>query len=221
VVCVSEGLQPADALVPAQVARELAELRAENARLLRLLKLTQREAAPPGPAQAGFFEAPPGPVHAGSPAEAKVALFSALFAARTDIYAVRWENARAGRAGWLPAVRGGWRKGVPHAERDYLPLTAEVLAAHLSGQAHIGLYPLLDGDRCWWLAADFDGPAALLDALNYIKAAWALNVPAGLEISRSGTGAHTWISSLRPFRRKRRGGWAPGCCGRRWRYAAR
>ncbi len=36
-VCVSEGLQPADALVPAQVVRELAELRAENARLLRLL----------------------------------------------------------------------------------------------------------------------------------------------------------------------------------------
>ena len=147
-VCVSEGLRPADALVPAQVVRELAELRAENARLLRLLKLTRREAAAPGPAQAGFFEAPPGPVHAGSPAEAKVALFGAMFAARTDIYAVRWENARAGRAGWLPAVRGGWRKGVPHAERDYLPLTAEVLAAHLSGQAHIGLYPLLDGDRC-------------------------------------------------------------------------
>jgi len=41
-----------------------------------------------------------------------------------------------------------------------------VLAAHLSGKAQIGLYPLLDGDRCWWLAADFDGPAAVLDAIN-------------------------------------------------------
>jgi len=193
VVCVSEGLRPVGEMVPAQVAKELAELRAENARLLRLLELTPREAAPPGPAQAGLFEAPPGPVHAGSPAEAKVALFGALFAARTDIYAARWENARTGRAGWLPAVRGSWRKGVPHAERDYLPLTAEVLTAHLSGEAHIGLYPLLDGDRCWWLAADFDGPAALLDALNYTKAARALNVPSGLEISQSGTGAHTWI----------------------------
>jgi hypothetical protein len=190
-------LRPAD-LVPAQVARELAELRAENARLLRLLTLTRAEAAPPGPAQAGFFEAPPGPVHRRSPAEAKVAFFGALFAARADIYAVRWENARTGSAGWLPAVRGGWRKGVPHAEREYLPLTAEVLAAHLSGQVHIGLYPLLDGYRCWWLAADFDGPAALLDALNYVKAAWALSVPAGLEISRSGTGAHVWIFFARP-----------------------
>jgi hypothetical protein len=35
-------------MVPAQVAKELAELRAENARLLRLLELTSREAAPPG-----------------------------------------------------------------------------------------------------------------------------------------------------------------------------
>jgi superfamily II DNA or RNA helicase len=172
---------------------ELASLRAENARLLRLLKLTRREAAPPGPAQAGFFEAPPGAVHAGSPPEVKVAFFGALFAARTDLYAVRWDNVRTGQRGWLPAVRGGWRKGVPHAERDYLPLTAGVLSAHLSGQLHLGLYPLLDGDRCWWLAADFDGSAAMLDALNYIKAARTLSVPVGLEVSRSGTGAHTWI----------------------------
>src|SRR5260370_41338602 len=93
----------------------------------------------------------------------------------------------------LPAVGGGWRKGVPQAERDYLPLTAGVLSAHLSGQMHLGLYPLLDGGRCWWLAADFDGSAAMLDALNYIKAARALSVPAGLEVSQSGTGAHAWI----------------------------
>jgi hypothetical protein len=57
-----------------------------------------------------------------------VALFGALFAARTDIYAVRWENTRTGRAGWLPAVRGGWRKGVPHAEREYLPGSATISA---------------------------------------------------------------------------------------------
>jgi hypothetical protein len=55
------------------VARELAELRAENARLLRLLKLTRTEAAPPGPAQSGLFDAPPGPVHADSPVQANVA----------------------------------------------------------------------------------------------------------------------------------------------------
>ena len=177
---------------------ELARLRAENARLLRLLELTPAQAAPAGPAQTGFFEAPPGPVHAGSPPAVKVAFFGALFAARTNVYAVRWENARAGKAGWLPAVRGGWRKSVPHADRVYLPLTAEVVTGHLSGELHLGLYPLLDGDRCWWVAADFDGPAAMLDALAYLKAARSLGVPAGLEVSRSGMGAHVWVFFTAP-----------------------
>ena len=177
----------------ASMRAEVARLRAENARLLRLLELSPREAGPPGPTQMGIFAAEPGPVNAGSAPAAKVAFFAALFAARTDIHALRWENNRTGKAGWLPAVRGGWRKGVRHEDRDYLPLTAEVITAHLSGEIHLGLYPLLDGDRCWWLAADFDGPAAMLDALAYLKAARAADVPATLEVSRSGVGAHAWL----------------------------
>ncbi len=100
--------------IPAAVAEELARLRAENARLMRMLKLSPRQAEPPDPAQAGFFEAPPGPVHKESPNDAKVAFFRALFAARADIYATRIENSRSGWKGWLPAVRGGWQRGIPH-----------------------------------------------------------------------------------------------------------
>lgn len=174
------------------------QLRAENARLLRLLELTPKQAAPPGPAQTGFFEAHPGPVDRHSAPETKVEFFAALFAARTDIYATRWENARAGKAGWLPAVRGGWRKGVRHDDRDYLPLTKDVLRAHLTGETHVGLYPLLDGDRCWWLAADFDGQTAMLDALAYLKAARTWSLPTALEVSRSGVGAHTWVFFTAP-----------------------
>ena len=150
--------------IPVAVAGELARLRAENARLLKMLELSPRQAAPPGPAQAGFFDAPPGPVHKDSLNDAKVAFFRALFAARTDIYATRIENSRSGWKGWLPAVRGGWQRGIPHEKRDYLPLTADVLAGHLKGDAHVGVYPLLDGDRCWWLTADFDGQDALTEA---------------------------------------------------------
>ena len=148
--------------IPTAVAAELARLRAENARLLELLKLTPRQAAPPGPAQASSFEAPPGLVHHRSAEDDKVAFFGALFAARTDVYAIRFDNHRTGKSGWVPAVRGGWQKGVRHEDRAYLPLTPGVLAAHLKGEVHIGLYPLLDGDKCWWLAADFDGPEAML-----------------------------------------------------------
>ena len=119
---------------------ELADLRAlvgrlrtENARLLRLLDLTPAQARPPEPAQAAIFESAPGGVHAGSPPVTKVAFYAALFAARLDAYAVRWDNALLGKGGWMPAVRGGWRRTVPADQRVYLPLTPQVLTEHLSG----------------------------------------------------------------------------------------
>jgi hypothetical protein len=70
-------------------------LRAENARLLRLLKLTQAQAAPPETRTGRVLRGATGAGPCGSPAAAKVALFGALFAARTDVHAVRWENARS------------------------------------------------------------------------------------------------------------------------------
>jgi superfamily II DNA or RNA helicase len=180
------------------VEAELARLRAENIRLRNLLRMTPEQAAPAAPGQAAFFEAPPGMVHNRSPEVAKVAFFGALFAARTDIYATRWDNPHTGKHGWIPAVRGMWRKGVRHEDRGYLPLTAKVIESHLRGEVHVGLYPLLDGDRCWWLAADFDKDEALFDAFMYVKAGRALQVPVALEVSRSGTGAHAWVFFTSP-----------------------
>jgi hypothetical protein len=182
----------------AGLRHEVARLRAENTRLLRLLELTPRQARSPGPAQTAIFDAAPGAVDVDSSPAAKVAFYAALFGARTDVYALRWDNARTGRSGWMPAVRGRWRKGLPAAEREYLPLTGEVLTAHLSGEIEIGLYPMLDGDRCRWLAADFDGPVAMLDALAYLKAARAADAPVALEVSRSGVGAHAWLFFTSP-----------------------
>lgn len=181
-----------------QLEREITGLRQENARLKRLLKLTDPEAAPAKGSQAAWFDQTPGPVDAGSQPARKVAFYAALFGARADVYAVRWENARYGKSGWVPAVEGGWRKGTKPSEQRYLPLTSEVLARHLTGAHHIGLYPMLPRDQTCWLAADFDGQAAMLDALAYLKAARAIGVPAALEISRSGVGAHVWIFFTEP-----------------------
>ncbi|MBB5786048.1 TOTE conflict system archaeo-eukaryotic primase domain-containing protein [Jiangella mangrovi] len=128
-----------------------------------------------------------------SSSRAKVEFYATLFGARRDVYAVRWENARTGQAGWMPAVEGGWRKGRPASDIRYLSLTPEVLTAHLTGDVHIGLYPMLPGDQTCWLTADFDGQAAMLDALAYLKAARAVGAPAALEVSRSGIGAHVWV----------------------------
>lgn len=177
-----------DASIAVDLQTEVERLRAENARLRRLLELRPGEARPPGPAQTGIFEVAPGAVRNRSSEASKIAFYRALFASRTDVYAVRWENARTGKSGWMPA---GWRRGATRG--DYMPLSDEVVRRHLSGKLEIGLYPLLDGDRCHWLAADFDGRAAMLDALAYLKAARAAQIAAALEVSRSGAGAHVWI----------------------------
>jgi hypothetical protein len=140
---------------------ELESLRAENARLRRLLDLTPEQARLPRPAQTGLFLDRPGPVTGSSSGPDKVRFFRTLFMSRTDVYAIRWENARTGRSGWSPAVEGGWRKWT---KRPYLRLTDQVVEAHLTGDVHLGLYPLLTGDVCHWLAADFDGPSAMLDS---------------------------------------------------------
>ncbi|WP_051809213.1 TOTE conflict system archaeo-eukaryotic primase domain-containing protein [Actinoplanes subtropicus] len=166
----------------------LERARAENVRLSRLLELRGQNTAPP-PEQLAAAR----PVTMASPVDDKLRLYGDLFRARTDVDAVRWENARTGASGWMRAVAGGWRKGLDRRAVSYLPLTADVLAAHLRGDVFVGLYPLLTTNNCHFLAADFDGPAAMLDALAYGKAARAAGVPAAVEISQSGRGAHVWV----------------------------
>nr|WP_241825718.1 helix-hairpin-helix domain-containing protein [Micromonospora sp. CB01531] len=51
---------------------------------------------------------------------------------------------------------------------------------------------MLTDNACHFPVADFDGPAAMLDALTYPKAACGSSVPAALELPQSGRGAHVW-----------------------------
>ncbi len=177
----------------AELRSKIAELASENARLRRLLQITSAEARQAPGSQTAWFDHSPGPVNRESSPADKVAFFAELFRSRRDVYATYWENPRTGRRGWSPATAGPWRKGAAHTDRHYLPLTADVIEAHLLGTTRIGLYPMLPGDQTHWLAADFDGTSAMLDALAYLKAARSLSIPASLEISRSGIGAHVWI----------------------------
>ena len=176
------------------LARELAELRLDNARLRKLLELSEEQAAAAHADQPVFAATmPAGPVTMHSTPETKVLFFESLFRCRNDVYATRWENTQDGRSGWVPAVVGGWHKGKPRDSVSFLKLTHAVVADHLTGAKHIGLYPLTEKDTCWWIAADFDGSAAMMDALAYVKAARFRGIPAALEISQSGRGAHVWI----------------------------
>ena len=94
-----------------------------------------------------------------SPVQDKLALSAHRFRARTDVYAVRWENAKTGARGWMPAVAGEWRRGMDRKAAAYLRLTAEVVADHLVGKVFMGLYPLLRDNSCL-IAAPLHGRRA-------------------------------------------------------------
>ncbi len=64
---------------------------------------------------------------------------------------------------------------------------------HLAGRHTVGVYPLLEDDSCHFLAIDLDEADWREDACAIIRSCEELGVPAALEISRSGQGAHVWI----------------------------
>lgn len=133
--------------------------------------------------------------------DAKVSLFRRLFRGRTDIYPIRWESAK-GKSGYAPACENEWRPGLcrkPQVkcaeceQRKLLPVTDQVIYDHLAGKHIVGVYPLMSDDTCFFLAVDFDEADWREDAQAFVQSCTELQVPAAIEISRSGNGAHAWI----------------------------
>ena len=60
------------------------------------------------------------------------------------------------------------------------------------------MYPLLPDESCWFLAVDFDKKTWKEDASAFLATCREFNVPATLERSRSGNGAHIWFFFERP-----------------------
>lgn len=178
-----------------ELVSELTRLRAENARLAGLLETHG----------IAWHASESTAAHAASPSSLstheKVALFGRLFRGRTDVYPIRWES-KAGKSGYSPACANEWRAGVCEkprikcadcGHRLLVPLTDQTLYDHLAGRHTVGVYPLLADDGCHFLAADFDEADWQADARAFIQSCRELGVPAALEISRSGKGAHAWV----------------------------
>ncbi len=137
----------------------------------------------------------------------KIALFRSLLRGREDVYAQRWESPD-GRSGYSPKTERDWkayyaakpedRKRVDKKTRKNIPLTDEAIHGHLAGQQTLGVYPLLLDETCWFLAVDFDKKTWKDDAAAFRTTCHELNVPAAVERSRSGNGAHIWIFFERP-----------------------
>lgn len=143
----------------------------------------------------------------GSTPSEKVALFRSLFRGREDVYAVRWEG-RGGRSGYAPACRNEWTKPVcrkPEIKcnaceyRELLSVTDQVIFDHLAGRHTAGIYPLLQDETCWFLALDFDKKSWQDDAAAFLETCGEMQIPAALERSRSGNGAHVWVFFEKPI----------------------
>ena len=144
------------------------------------------------------------PIHFST--DQKVTLFRRLFRGRVDIYPTRWKSAK-GRSGYSPACGNEWKTGLCNKpkvkcadcdNRLFLPVTDQVIYDHLSGKHIVGVYPLLEDDTCYFLAVDFDKSEWKEDSRSFIQSCIELEIPAALEISRSGKGAHVWVFFYHP-----------------------
>lgn len=139
---------------------------------------------------------------------AKIALFRSFFRGREEAYPKRFENKKTGKSGYVFACGNEWIRGVcekPKVKcsdckhRLLLPITDDVVHWHLSGMDNrgndfvMGIYPMLLDETCFFLAADFDKASWTEDASAFLKTCQQMNLPAALERSRSGKGAHVWL----------------------------
>ena len=81
----------------------------------------------------------------------KINLFNALFKGRTDVFARRWERWGTDISGYSPVY-------ADKEKQKYLPLSDYFIEQHLRGNIVMGIYPLLDDNTSWFVAADFDVP---------------------------------------------------------------
>ena len=147
-----------------------------------------------------------------SPQE-KINLFKTLFSGRTEVFALRWFNAKSNKSGYSPVCGNKWLSGKCDLKKyscatcPYkLPvaLTDNYIYNHLAGKDDfcrdvIGLYPLMEGNLCKFLAMDFDSHAQKNaiswkeDILAVQKSFSDFGINSYIEISRSGNGGHLWI----------------------------
>ncbi len=133
--------------------------------------------------------------------EENLVLYQSLFRGREDLYAKHWES--NGRGGYSPGYKFDWNEFMAYKakggtmkdfqNKELLPLTQAVLQNHLEGSWRIGIYPLLDDNTSYFIAADFDKENWKDECLAFLKVCEEFQIPAYLERSGSGNGGHVWI----------------------------
>lgn len=128
-------------------------------------------------------------------------IFTNLFRCREDVYATRWEKNNA--SGYTPAYEVDWKaynkfkaqggafknfKG-----KEYAPLTLDVFERHWKGKEMVGIYPLLDDNTSYFIAADFDKNNWQEQIQKFVAECDEFDLHSYVEKSRSGNGGHVWL----------------------------
>ena len=203
-----------------ELERRLTALDEERKQVAFALKrLRQSSARPVSQGQSrSLARSSRAPVTAASPPEDKITLFRNLFRGREDVFSRRWQNVKSGKSGYAPVCSNEWARGIcqkprircsecPH--QAFVPISDEAVRRHLQGPTSsgsgrggaeftIGVYPLLQDETCRFLAADFNKQSWQRDASAFVTTCRELGIPAALERSRSGNGAHVWILFVEP-----------------------
>ena len=132
----------------------------------------------------------------------KVALFRNLFRGREDMFPTRFVSKKSGKSGYAPACHNKFVRGVCDLPRvkcgecpnqAFMPADDAAILAHLQGRHVMGVYPLLEDETCWFLALDFDKSTWIEDVTAFMETCRLVGLPAAVERSRSGNGAHVWF----------------------------
>jgi hypothetical protein len=132
----------------------------------------------------------------------RASIFQSYFRGRDNVYARLWINQRTHRKGYSPACKNEWVRALcrkPQVKcsecpnQSFFPFDNTAIERHLGGKDVIGMYPMTEDEKCFFIAFDFDKDSWLTDINALRDICESEGIDLRVERSRSGKGGHGWI----------------------------